>query len=383
MTRAQEVVASTLLVTMTAVLIVTIALTLNPALALTSSNTTNSTVPTNVTVTNTTCPPGLLVAVNANLYIDEEWLMRAGVNVSMSNVTGYGNVTEINGTITNSTAQTNETITTGTNITNYPLPPISPNTTLTPALLKNITNYYVSKGECLLALQFLVHLRHLVVHEFVLEKHAEILNKTLTYRLMLLNNTLTKLESQGLINTTQASEIYNLLSQLERAITSGNYTYASQLLREYESLTSNITKTYNTTQAREFTHRINHELNHYLIQIIKKSASLEDVLTQLGLLNKELDILGNITGLNITEVGELHKLFKELNTLYLKAHGNKTLEAQLLQSLKQGKNIDDVLNHLNSQIQATTHGKGKGGENNNTHGGGGNGNSSNKGGKHQ
>ncbi len=96
----------------------------------------------------------------------------------------------------------------------------------------------------MLALQFLVHLRHYLVHEYVLEKHVEILNRTLTYRLMLLNETLTRLEGQGLLNSTQASEIYGLLSQLKEALTSGNYSEVAALLSEYKSLINNVTSQY-------------------------------------------------------------------------------------------------------------------------------------------
>ncbi|WP_243666124.1 hypothetical protein [Vulcanisaeta sp. JCM 16159] len=243
--REVEIISFVTLLALT--LVLTMVLTAHPLLASGSTNSTNSTVSvnattiSNATVTNvTTCPPGLLTAVQANLYIDDMWLMRTGANMSSlnttsliaTNTTGL-NETTINGTFTGSNTTTLNMTT--SNITGF---------NLTPAALQNITNYYVSKGECLLALQFLVHLRHYLVHEYVLEKHAEIINRTLTFRLMLLNETLTRLEQQGLLNSTQASEVYSLLSQLRGAIVSGNYSEAAALLSEYKSLISNVTSQY-------------------------------------------------------------------------------------------------------------------------------------------
>ncbi len=244
--REVEIISLVTLLALT--LVLTVVLTAHPLLASGSTNSTNSTVSvnattvSNATVTNvTTCPPGLLTAVQANLYIDDMWLMRTGANMSSlnttsliaTNTTGL-NETTINGTFTGSNTTTLNMTT--SNITGF---------SLAPAALQNITNYYVSKGECLLALQFLVHLRHYLVHEYVLEKHAEIINRTLTFRLMLLNETLTRLEQQGgLLNSTQASEVYSLLSQLKGAIVSGNYSETAALLSEYKSLISNVTSQY-------------------------------------------------------------------------------------------------------------------------------------------
>lgn len=243
---------------------------------------------------------------------------------------------------------------------------------LTPATLQNITNYYVSKGECLLALQFLVHLRHYLVHVYVLERHAEIWNRTLTFRLMLLNETLTRLEQQGLLNSTQASQIYNLLSQLKQALVSGNYSEAEMLLSEYKSLLSNITSQYYEEQKMGFANRIDHELEHYVMQIIRGgSITLNETLTQLALLNHELGMLTNITGLNITSVKELHELFKELKMIYPLIQGNETAQAQLLQMLKHGKGFSDWLNITQQfgqearggwQLHGQGHGKGQHGQ---------------------
>ncbi|WP_243680479.1 hypothetical protein [Vulcanisaeta souniana] len=229
-------------------LILAVALTTPPLLALGTNNSTNlttnfnATSTTNITITNTTtCPPGLLTAVQVNLYIDNEWLMRTGgANMSGVNSTSFiiTNSTGFNATGVNATF-------TGFNITRFNMTAFNiTGFNLTPTTLQNITNYYVNKGECLLALQFLVHLRHYLVHEYVLEKHVEILNRTLTYRLMLLNETLTRLEGQGLLNSTQASEIYGLLSQLKEALTSGNYSEVAALLSEYKSLINNVTSQY-------------------------------------------------------------------------------------------------------------------------------------------
>ncbi|WP_243671506.1 hypothetical protein [Vulcanisaeta sp. JCM 16161] len=300
-------------------LVLTVAMTANPLLASQTTNTTNSTISvnatsiSNVTMTNvTTCPPGLLTAIQANLYIDDMWLMRVGANMSgfnatsliTVNATGF-NETAINGTFT------------GFNITKFNMTAYNiTSLTLTPAVLQNITNYYVSKGECLLALQFLVHLRHYLVHVYALEKHAEIWNRTLTYRLMLLNETLMRLEQQGLLNSTEASEIYSLLSQLNKALVSGNYSEAMALLSEYKSLLSNITSQYYEEQKIGFANRVDHELEHYVMQIIRGSITLNETLTQLAMLDHELGMLTNITGLNITSVKELHELFKELKMIY-------------------------------------------------------------------
>lgn len=75
-------------------MILTVVMTANPLLASQSTNATNSTVSinatsvSNVTMTNvTTCPPGLLTAIQANLYIDDMWLMRIGANMSGLNTT--------------------------------------------------------------------------------------------------------------------------------------------------------------------------------------------------------------------------------------------------------------------------------------------------------
>ncbi|GAB6947951.1 hypothetical protein JCM16161A_20810 [Vulcanisaeta sp. JCM 16161] len=354
-------------------LVLTVAMTANPLLASQTTNTTNSTISvnatsiSNVTMTNvTTCPPGLLTAIQANLYIDDMWLMRVGANMSgfnatsliTVNATGF-NETAINGTFT------------GFNITKFNMTAYNiTSLTLTPAVLQNITNYYVSKGECLLALQFLVHLRHYLVHVYALEKHAEIWNRTLTYRLMLLNETLMRLEQQGLLNSTEASEIYSLLSQLNKALVSGNYSEAMALLSEYKSLLSNITSQYYEEQKIGFANRVDHELEHYVMQIIRGSITLNETLTQLAMLDHELGMLTNITGLNITSVKELHELFKELKMIYPLIQGNETAQAQLLQMLRHGKGFSDWLNITQQfgqeakgwQLHGQGHGKGQHGQ---------------------
>ncbi len=327
-------------------LILTVALT-TPLLALGSSNATNSTVNLNATSTlnitianTTTCPPGLLTAVQVNLYIDDEWLMRTGTNMSGVNFTSFiaTNSTGFNTTGVNATF-------TGFNITRFNMTAFNITSfNLTPITLQNITNYYVNKGECLLALQFLVHLRHYLVHEYVLEKHVEILNRTLTYRLMLLNETLTRLERQGLLNSTQASEVYGLLKELKEALACGNYSEAMALFNAYKSLINNITNQYYEEQRIGVANRINHELGHYIKQIIMKSNNLNDTLDQLAILDHELSSLTNITGLNITSVKELHELFKELRDEYSLVQGNATAQLQLLQMLKHGKGFNDWIN---------------------------------------
>ncbi|WP_264890695.1 hypothetical protein [Vulcanisaeta souniana] len=327
-------------------LILAVALT-TPLLALGTNNSTNlttnfnATSTTNITITNTTtCPPGLLTAVQVNLYIDNEWLMRTGANMSGVNSTSFiiTNSTGFNATGVNATF-------TGFNITRFNMTAFNiTGFNLTPTTLQNITNYYVNKGECLLALQFLVHLRHYLVHEYVLEKHVEILNRTLTYRLMLLNETLTRLEGQGLLNSTQASEIYGLLSQLKEALTSGNYSEVAALLSEYKSLINNVTSQYYGEQKIGAANRINHELEHYIMQVMMKSNNLNETLDQLAMLDHELGSLTNITGLNITSVKELHELFKELRDEYSLVQGNVTAQAQLLQMLKHGKGFNDWIN---------------------------------------
>ncbi len=322
-------------------LILTIVITAKPLLASGTSNSTNSTITTNSTTTTnvTTCPPGLLTAIQANLYIDDMWLMRVGANMSGFNATSLmiTNATGLNMTVINGTF-------TGFNITKFNMTAFNiTGFNLTPAVLQNITSYYVSKGECLLALQFLVHLRHYIVHMYVLEKHAEIWNRTLTYRLMLLNETLTRLEEQGLLNSTQASELYALMSQLKEALVSGNYSEAMALLSEYKSLISNITSQYYAEQKIGFANRIEHELEHYVKQIIKGSMTLNETLTQLAMLDHELGMLTNITGLNITSVKELHELFKELMGIYPLIENNETAQIQLLQLLKHGKGFNDWL----------------------------------------
>ncbi|ADY01491.1 hypothetical protein VMUT_1286 [Vulcanisaeta moutnovskia 768-28] len=357
------------------VLVLTVVMAANPLLASQSTNATNSTVSvnatsvSNVTMTNvTTCPPGLLTAVQANLYIDDMWLMRVGANMSGFNTTSFVivNATGLNETTINGTF-------TGFNITKFNMTAFNiTGFNLTPATLQNITNYYISKGECLLALQFLVHLRHYLVHVYVLEKHAEILNRTLTYRLMLLNGTLTRLEQQGLLNSTQASQIYSLLSQLKEAIVSGNYSEAMALLSEYKSLLSNISSQYYEEQKIGFANRINHELEHYVMQIIGKSITLNGTLSQLAMLDHELGMLTNVTGLNITSVKELHELFKELKMMYPLIQGNETAQQQLLQLLKHGKGFNDWLNVTQQfgqeakgwQLHGQGHGKGQHGQGN-------------------
>jgi len=357
------------------VLVLTVVMAANPLLASQSTNATNSTVSvnatsvSNVTMTNvTTCPPGLLTAVQANLYIDDMWLMRVGANMSGFNTTSFVivNATGLNETTINGTF-------TGFNITKFNMTAFNiTGFNLTPATLQNITNYYISKGECLLALQFLVHLRHYLVHVYVLEKHAEILNRTLTYRLMLLNGTLTRLEQQGLLNSTQASQIYSLLSQLKEAMVSGNYSEAMALLSEYKSLLSNISSQYYEEQKIGFANRINHELEHYVMQIIGKSITLNGTLSQLAMLDHELGMLTNVTGLNITSVKELHELFKELKMMYPLIQGNETAQQQLLQLLKHGKGFNDWLNVTQQfgqeakgwQLHGQGHGKGQHGQGN-------------------
>ncbi len=363
-------------------LVLTVVMTANPLLASQTTNATNSTVSvnatsisnvtttiSNVTMTNvTTCPPGLLTAIQANLYIDDMWLMRVGANMSGFNTTS---LIAINATGLNETA-INGTFT-GFNITRFNMTTYNiTGFNLTPTVLQNITNYYISKGECLLALQFLVHLRHYLVHVYVLEKHAEIWNRTLTYRLMLLNETLTRLEQQGgLLNSTQASQIYSLLSQLKQALVSGNYSEAMALLSEYKSLLSNITSQYYEEQKIGFANRIDHELEHYVMQIIRGgSIMLNETLTQLAMLDHELGALVNITGLNITSVKELHELFKELEMIYPLIQGNETAQAQLLQMLKHGKGFSDWLNITQQfgqevkgwQLHGQGHGKGQHGQ---------------------
>lgn len=361
----------TLTIALALTLVLAVVMVAKPIMASGTGNLTNSTVPTvstnstttttNTTVTNATCTPGLLTAIQANLYIDDMWLMRVGANMSSFNATAF------NATLANATF-------TGFNITRFNATGFNVTSlALTPATLQNITNYFISKGECLLALQFLVHLRHYLVHEYVLEKHAEILNRTLTYRLMLLNETLTRLEEQGLLNSTQASEVYSLLSQLKQALISGNYSEAEALLSEYNSLISNVTAQYYEEQKIGFANRINHELEHYIKQIIKGAPMLNQTLTQLAILDHELGMLTNMTSLNITSVKELHELFKELLSIYPLVQGNETAQAQLLQLLKHGKGFNDWLNTVQQFGQEASswhmhgHGKGKGGQG---HGGG-------------
>jgi hypothetical protein len=357
------------------VLVLTVVMAANPLLASQSTNATNSTVSvnatsvSNVTMTNvTTCPPGLLTAVQANLYIDDMWLMRVGANMSGFNTTSFiiVNATGLNETTINGTF-------TGFNITKFNMTAFNiTGFNLTPATLQNITNYYISKGECLLALQFLVHLRHYLVHVYVLEKHAEILNRTLTYRLMLLNETLARLEQQGLLNSTQASQIYSLMSQLKEAMVSGNYSEAMALLSEYKSLLSNISSQYYEEQKIGFANRIDHELEHYVMQIIGKSITLNGTLSQLAMLDHELGMLTNVTGLNITSVKELHELFKELKMMYPLIQGNETAQQQLLQLLKHGKGFNNWLNVTQQfgqeakgwQLHGQGHGKGQHGQGN-------------------
>ncbi|WP_245522543.1 hypothetical protein [Vulcanisaeta distributa] len=362
-------------------LVLTVVMTASPLLASQSTNATNSTVSinatsvsnvttttvSNVTMTNvTTCPPGLLTAIQANLYIDDMWLMRVGANMSGVNATSLMvvNATGLNETAINGTF-------TGFNITKFNMTAFNiTGFNLTPVTLQNITNYYVSKGECLLALQFLVHLRHYLVHVYVLERHAEIWNRTLTFRLMLLNETLTRLEQQGLLNSTQTSQIYSLLSQLKQALISGNYSEAEMLLSGYKSLLSNITSQYYEEQKMGFANRIDHELEHYVMQIIRGSITLNETLTQLATLDHELGMLTNITGLNITSVKELHELFKELKMIYPLIQGNETAQAQLLQMLKHGKGFSDWLNTTQQfgqeakgwQLHGQGHGKGQHGQ---------------------
>ena len=365
----------TLVTALALTLVLTVAMTANPLLAQTTNSTTsvnatssvNATTITasNVTMTNvTTCSPELLTAIQANLYIDDMWLMRVGANMSGFNATSLIainatglNETEINGTFV------------GFNITKFNMTAFNiTGFNLTPATLQNITNYYISKGECLLALQFLVHLRHYLVHVYVLEKHAEIWNRTLTFRLMLLNETLTRLEQQGLLNSTQASEIYSLLNQLKQALVSGNYSEAEALLSEYKSLLSNITSQYYEEQKIGFANRVDHELEHYVKQIIKGSITLNETLTQLTMLDHELGVLTNITGLNITSVKELHELFKELMAIYPLIQGNETAQEQLLAMLKHGKGFNDWFNEVQQfgqevkgwQVHGKGHGKGQG-----------------------
>jgi len=190
---------------------------------------------------------------------------------------------------------------------------------------------------------------------------------------MLLNETLTRLEEQGLLNSTQASEVYSLLSQLKQALISGNYSEAEALLSEYNSLISNVTAQYYEEQKIGFANRINHELEHYIKQIIKGAITLNQTLTQLAILDHELGMLTNMTSLNITSVKELHELFKELLSIYPLIQGNETAQAQLLQLLKHGKGFNDWLNMVQQFGQEASswhmhgHGKGKGGQG---HGGG-------------
>jgi hypothetical protein len=183
---------------------------------------------------------------------------------------------------------------------------------------------------------------------------------------MLLNETLTRLEEQGLLNSTQASEVYSLLSQLRQALISGNYSEAKALLSEYNSLISNITAQYYEEQKIGFANRIEHELRHYIRQIIKGSVMLNQTLTQLAVLDRELGMLTNVTGLNITSVKELHELFKELLSIYPLIQGNETAQAQLLQLLKHGKGFNDWLSmvqQFGQEVKAWYmhgHGLGKG-----------------------
>nr|KJR72271.1 MAG: hypothetical protein TU36_03115 [Vulcanisaeta sp. AZ3] len=296
-----------------AILILTITITVTPLLASSTGNNTNpiNTNSTNInatSTTNTTCTSGLLTAIQANLYVDDMWLTRIGTNMSNLNMTGL------------------------------------PSLNLTPSTLQNITNYFISKGECLLALQFLVHLRHQLVHAYVLKKHAEIMNATLTYRLLLLNKTLTRLKKQGLLNSTEASEIYNILSQLKQALTNGNYSRAEVILSEYKSLINNITNQYYEKQKIGLANRIEHELWHYVKQLIKRSTTLNEILMNLGVLDHELSMFMNITEFNITSIKELHELYKELFKAHQLVQGNETAQIQLLQALKHGKGFNDWLN---------------------------------------
>jgi hypothetical protein len=275
-----------------------------------NSTGTNSTATANVTIPgNATCPPGLYVAVNANLAIDARWIARLpqGSNITLGQVV-------------------------------------------------NTTEALIKAGKCSEALFYLTHIRSLIVQAVVQSRRAEIINSTLNFRLRLLNETLTILSRENATNVTQ---LYGLVVQLSTAVKSGNYTLAGKLVQEIKSMITNATGTVEARERVKVAMKINKELDKYVILIIRGSANLNETLTKLNYLEKILNYTANYVKLNMTKVQLMREIKDMLREMRSALHANKAEERGLIDKLKSDKDLNNVLNDVSNYARGKGHGRGR------------------------
>jgi len=270
----------------------------------TNSTATNSTS-INTTLTNITCPPGLYVAINANLAINEKWISR----------------------IPNTT---------------------SSNITLTQMI--NTTEYLVREGKCNEALLYLTHIRKILVQEVVQYRKAEIINATLSFRLRLINKSLAML---GYGNLT---ELNTTLDRLSLALKSGNYTEANQLLQKVKLMVINITRTVEANESLKAARKIDKELDHYVMLIIKESVNLNQTLTRLDYLERIMNYTSNYVKLNVTKIQVIKEIKGILRELKEKLHASKAEEKELLNKLKSDEDISQVMSDLDNYVRGHSNG---------------------------